>query len=1178
MQKEINKLLDLYFNQPNVLYEHLFSSYHQFISEIIPYFLIQENNYFYENVDKQFIYLHGFKCSNIRIKPSTFENDNEIKFPSDARKNHLNYFATVVADVQQFVEKIDTMSDDKNIKYIGILEKDVSIANVPVMLKSKFCSTSIKQNLNGECRIDPGGYFIVNGAEKVVMSIEKMADNKIFIFTKKDSSYDKGLIYISQINSRKNDWSDNLQILTIKNRKDGVLIVSTSSQLVDIPLFILMRALGIESDKEIISRITYDLSDTRMLNIIRPSCMLSVDEEGTQIRTREEAINYLIEKLKRNKRISQTDEEMAKDQKKMLLNKILRQDLLPHLEEDIPKKIMFLGLMANKLINVMLGIIEVDDRDALHNKRVETPGVLLSQLFRQNWKKMLNEIGKLFKKKNQSDESPINVISQIKPSTIEQGLKTALATGVWGVNKTKKGVAQALPRLSWVQSIGYLRRVMAPSMDESTAKVISIRHVNNNQPYLLCCVETPQGAKIGIVKSLAMMSSITCQNSSQIDVIKNIIKTLDYIKHPYDINPLEMNLWVKILLNGNWAGVIKMSKSIEFYNLLKQKRSETVIDKTTTIIFDHVNKEIKCYFDGGRLYRPLLKVNNNELTITPEIITEINKQFNQVDKTKSWKYLLSTYPDLIEYEDIESLNYLLVAENIEKLQESNEAMTRVVKHEDNINRYGDYRWINYTHCEFHAWVMMGTVVSNIPFSNHNYTTRNILHYSQAKQAIGTYLTSYKDRMDISQILYHPQIPIVTTQAMKYNGCLDLPYGENAIVAVCSYNGYNQEDSIIFNETSIQRGVFNADTLKKVSSEILKNPSTSQDDLFTKPDRNVVTGMKQGNYDKLNDKGYAPEETIIENNDAIIGKISPIQPTGNNNKVYKDSSSIFKANMTGVVDRVHTGVYNSDGYEMYNLRIRMERTLMVGDKMTTRHGQKGTVGITYPYKDMPFTESGIVPDLILNPHGFPSRMSLGDFIECIASKVGSETGRFIDGTPFNNYDVSQFPEALKKLGYSPHGTEVMYCGLTGRKMDVEIFIGPMYNVRLKHMVLDKIHSRARGPKQALTRQPLEGRSQDGGLKIGEMEKDAIAAHGMAQFLKERLMETSDITKVHVCDICGLFASKVIDREYYTCKGCHNSTKISAVVIPYACKLLFQELTSVNILPRIRTEKTINNDEL
>jgi DNA-directed RNA polymerase II subunit RPB2 len=288
-----------------------------------------------------------------------------------------------------------------------------------------------------------------------------------------------------------------------------------------------------------------------------------------------------------------------------------------------------------------------------------------------------------------------------------------------------------------------------------------------------------------------------------------------------------------------------------------------------------------------------------------------------------------------------------------------------------------------------------------------------------------------------------------------------------------------------NETAIQRGIFRADTLKKYHSEILKNPSTSQDDIFTKPDRNKVTGMKQGNYDKLNDKGFAPEETIIDNEDIIIGKISPIQPTGNNNKVYKDSSEIFKTNVQGVIDRVHTGVYNAEGYEMYNVRVRMERKPISGDKMTTRHGQKGTIGITYPQKDMPFTESGIIPDLILNPHGYPSRMSLGHFIECLASKEAAETGHFVDGTPFNNYDISQLPEALKKLGYSPYGTEKMYCGLTGRQMDVEIFIGPVFNIRLKHMVLDKVHGRARGPKQALTRQPLEGRSRDGGLKIGEI---------------------------------------------------------------------------------------------
>ena len=1614
IQKEINKLIELHFNQPKVLYEHLFASYHQFVSEIIPYSLIQENNYFYESVDKEFIYLHGFKCSNIRIKPSTFENDNEIKFPSDARKNHLNYFATVVADVQQFVEKVDSISGNKTIKNIGDLEKETPVANIPIMVKSKYCSTNIKLDNRRECKVDPGGYFIVNGAEKIVMTMEKMVDNKILVFTKKDPSFDNGLIYTTQINSRRNDWSDNLQILTIKNRKDGVFTVSTSSQLVDIPLFILMRALGIEEDQRIISYITYDLTDTKMLNIIRPSVVSSVDEEGNSIRTKEEATEYLINKLKRNKRISQTDEALAKIQKRMYLEKILRQDLLPHLGEDLTKKIVFLGLMTNRLVNVMLGNQEVDDRDALQNKRLEPPGILLGQLFRQNWKKMLNEIGKHFKKKNQSDESPINVIGQIKPSTIEQGLKTALATGIWGMNKTKKGVAQALQRLSWVQGISYLRRILAPSMDESTAKVTSIRQVNNNQSQMLCCltadsevllsnridmkkikdivdgdsvttinkttlkeepskiynkfgrmseslleivtnsgrkikatsdhpfliyennryvmknageltlndkliirhmekmivpefdtqviikesdinlnyymdlleleyvnqpitqerlviiarligainirgyldmsqnasnmvyynasfnisteqdayaisddifklgfgyphierniykstnintnntnnsnnifwkvskngafahlltllggfvgkktnmsrqipdwimtsnklikreflsafqggcknnilktligrtsqmttidflhdtidymqqfiilfkefdinckninirdytknyktvelvfentaensimyadwigyryceekrlkaapiieyikifndknnsnkiirekynqfskenilptgdvmigiktitqipnemiydfttfsynhsfvansfvvsncVETPEGGKIGIVKSLAMMASITSQNSTQVDIIKSIIKTIDGIKHPYDIDPITMNSWVKIMLNGDWVGVIKISQAQDMYEKLKKKRRDNVIDKSTSIVFDYRNKEIKCYFDGGRLIRPVLIVNNNSLNITPEVTVELTKEMKLPDKSKSWKRLLSKFTNLIEYEDIESLNFLLVAEGEHRLTESKDSSKQVVEYTDTtkINRYGDYRWLKYTHCDFHSWVMMGTVVANVPFSNHNYANRNIIHFSQAKQSIGVYLTSYKDRMDISQVLYHPQIPIVTTQAMKYNGCLDLPYGENAVVAVCSYNGYNQEDSIIFNETAIQRGIFRADTLKKFHSEILKNPSTSQDDIFTKPDRNKVTGMKQGNYDKLNDKGFAPEETILDNEDAIIGKISPIQPTGNNNKVYKDNSEVFKTNVQGVIDRVHTGIYNAEGYEMYNVRVRMERKPIAGDKMTTRHGQKGTIGITYQQKDMPFTESGIIPDLILNPHGYPSRMSLGHFIECVASKEAAETGHFVDGTPFNNYDISQLPEALKKLGYSPYGTEKMYCGLTGRKMDVEIFIGPVYNIRLKHMVLDKVHGRARGPKQALTRQPLEGRSRDGGLKIGEMEKDAMVAHGMAQFLKERLMETSDISKVYICDECGMFASKVIDKEYYRCKGCHNSTRISAVVIPHACKLLFQELTSVNILPRIRTERSIHGDE-
>ena len=318
-KKDIERLTDLYFNEPKIMYDHLFKPYDQFVSEFIPYSLIQQPNYFYENVDKEKIYLHGLKCSNVRIKPPTFENDNEIKFPSDCRKNHLNYFASVVADVQQVVEKLDSITGEKTVMNIGDVEKEIPVANIPIMVKSRYCATNIKQDLKGECRYDPGGYFLVGGQEKVVMSMEKMADNKIMVFGKKDPSYENGMVYTAQINSRRNDWSDDLQILTIRTRKDGVITISTSSQLVDIPIFILMRALGIEADQNIISYITYDLEDTKLLNLVRPSVSASIDENGVVIRTREEAIEYLITKIRRNKRISQSDEALAKIQKKMYL-------------------------------------------------------------------------------------------------------------------------------------------------------------------------------------------------------------------------------------------------------------------------------------------------------------------------------------------------------------------------------------------------------------------------------------------------------------------------------------------------------------------------------------------------------------------------------------------------------------------------------------------------------------------------------------------------------------------------------------------------------------------------------------------------------------------------------------------------------------------------------------------
>ena len=1472
IQKDLDVMVDLLFNQNKFLYQHLFNSYHQFIEEIIPYSLSRNINTFYENIIDDKIFSHGFKIEDISIRPC--ENNNNIIFPNDARKNHLNYFASIVGKVTQVVQIEDLITGEKNIKTVGEISPNIIVASVPIMVKSKYCTTHIKKDLHGECKYEPGGYFIVNGQEKVVMSIESMTTNKLLVYTKKDSSYKDGYFYSAQINSRVNDWSDNLQIVTIRNRKDGV-ITFKSSQFAELPITIILRAYGIESDKNIINLITNDINDNRMVNMIRTSLSESFDDMGNEIKSKESAMNYLISKLKYNKRISITNEDVAVIQRKILLNKIMTHDILPHLGEDIEKKVIFIGYMIKRLLEVTLHREEPDNRDGFMNKRIEPPGVLLGQIFRQNWKKMLSEIGKNFKKRNKNDSEPVNVVNMMKPIVIEHGIKTALSTGIWGIHKSKKGVAQSIIRLSWLKSLAELRRVMAPNPDKSTSGVIGIRMVDNNQLFFICPVETPEGSKIGITKHLAMSATISLQNTAQKEIIVNImIKREDFIKTtdlPFD----KMNKYCRVFLNGDIIGFTK--KGIDLYHSLKDERMNGKIDKFTSIGLNFRRHELFIWCDGGRLIRPLLRVEDNKLAFNKKSLEKALKYDNSIEINKGWKLLMNEYKNIVEYEDVESAQFLMIAPKLLEVVNNHKKYTnsKIKKGKNMINRYGENRYVRYTHCEFHQWLMTGTLVSNIPFANHNYGARNIIVFSQSKHAIGIYLTSYKDRMDISAVLYHPQVPIVQTKGMKYNNSLDMPYGENAIVAIMSYTGYNQEDSLIFNQSAIDRGFFRADTLKKYFSEIVKNPSTSQDDIFMRPDKNKVTGMKQGNYDKLNENGYIEEETQIENGDIIIGKVSPIQPTGNNDKVFKDSSEMFKSNVKGVIDRVHTGIYNNEGYELYNVRVREERVPIIGDKFclklesliltnngwvklkdinirknkiatlvnkseldyvyasdkfefdcndeelyhiknqqiniictknhkmfvkkrnmkeyefieaknvfgkrvkykkdakninidikfmnldninydmdnflkllgsfindgyydecnrnselvdyfkelskctsekclpdfvwdlserqshilmnsllqgdgscnkqgsagyytsskrlsediqrlslhcgwsgtillykekdtinnnycirivksknnpqvnhghvheqniqieeyikftgkvgcleipdthlfyykedefsppvwtgnSNRHGQKGTLGIALPQKDMPFTKEGIIPDLILNCHALPSRMTIAQLAECLASKIGAIEGRVIDGTPYEgiDLDITKLPKMLEKLGYGGYGNETLYCGMTGKKIKCQIFIGPTYYNRLKHMTLDKVHGRSSGPRQALTRQPLEGRARGGGLRVGEMEKDSMVAHGISQFLKERMMECSDISKVYVCDKCGIFATKVIDKNFYTCHNpdCMKDPKISAITIPHACKLLFQELMSVNILPRIKTEASIYGDNI
>jgi DNA-directed RNA polymerase II subunit RPB2 len=403
----------------------------------------------------------------------------------------------------------------------------------------------------------------------------------------------------------------------------------------------------------------------------------------------------------------------------------------------------------------------------------------------------------------------------------------------------------------------------------------------------------------------------------------------------------------------------------------------------------------------------------------------------------------------------------------------------------------------------------------------------------------------------------------------------MPAGTNVIVAIASYTGYNQEDSLLINASAIDKGLYVANSLKKEHVDLDKNSSASQVETFMKPDPNKVEGMKVSNYDKLNEKGYVQEETRIEDNDVIVGICTPIPPGPNSDKTYRDSSRIYKATLPATVNKVYADITNQDGYPALTMSLRSIRHPNIGDKFASRSGQKATIGLKLHRSDMPFTSRGIIPDIIINPNCIPGRMTAGHLIEMLKAKVCVAKGQLGDGSPFGEESVKKLNDELIAMGFMKYANDIMYNGMTGQRMEVPIFIAPIYYLRLKHMVYDKVHSRDRGPVQILTRAPTEGRSRDGGLRFGEMERDAICAHGAAQFLKERLVDVSDPYVARICNICGMFAHKAPDHNYYICTACTNTTRISTVVIPYAWKLFTQELMSMNILPRMRTRRALGN---
>ena len=1086
-------------------------------------------------------------------RPQIHENNGatKIMYPQEARLRNFTYSSAMTLDIHIKIIKRTGENLEKMETIHQILPR-IHIGKMPIMLKSDICV--LKQynhldcNITGECKFDGGGYFIINGSEKTCLAQERAAENNVMCFcVKKNNNKWSWLAEIKSVPDDKciSPKQINVMIATRNNGSGHAIYISIPRIKNPIPIFIVFRALGIISDKDICRYIMLNINDKekkRMLFSLKASIM-----EAEKYNNQEVSLQYIINQAMFTP-INMTPEEgIAK--KKEFTENVLSNDLFPHCSEKI-QKIYFLGFMINKLLRTSFGWRKTDDRDSYKNKRIDLCGTLLNNLFRNYFNKLVKDMQKqtIREINNGSWKSTDNVkgvINQtniykiIKSTTIENGIKRALATGDFGIkntNSNKVGVAQVLNRLTYISSLSHLRRINTP-IDKS-GKLIPPRKLHNTQWGFVCPAESPEGQSVGVVKNIAYMAHITIASLTLpiYDVIKPYIIPLE------QDNIEEFYGKVKVFVNGCWLG--RVDKPYEFFKFMKLKKYQGIINIYTSIVFNFQEKEIHICNDAGRITRPVYKVKNNKLLLNEKICEDI------INGNLKWDdYMVDHKLDesIIEYIDPYEQNSSLIAIESKNLEKDS---------------------YKYTHCEIHPSTIFGILASCIPFPEHNQSPRNTYQCAMGKQAMGMYVTNFQNRMDkTAYVQTYTTRPLVDTRLMNMIKLNKIPSGTNVIVAIMCYSGYNQEDSILFNQGSLDRGLFGATLYHTEKDEDKK--IQGDEEIRCRADRSKTKGMKFANYDKLNEHGVIPENTLLENNDIIIGKIVPIKENRNNpNKVikYRDQSRIFRTHEECYVDKnyIHR---NGDGYNFAKIRTRTYRKPVIGDKFSSRHGQKGTIGLVIPEQNMPTMENGQKPDIIINPHAIPSRMTIAQLKETLLGKALLNLGLFGDGTSFGKQSIKTICEILQKLGLERNGNEILYNGMTGEQIETSIFIGPAFYQRLKHMVRDKRHSRSNGPMVVLTRQPAEGRSRDGGLRFGEMERDCMISHGASRFTKDRIYHSSDKFEVYSCAMCGMIAVFNPQRKIHQCNICKNKTHFNRNKLPYACKLLFQELITMNIAPRL-----------
>jgi DNA-directed RNA polymerase II subunit RPB2 len=1035
-------------------------------------------------------------------------------YPRDARMRNFTYEAPLYVDI---LEKL--IDSDGNILE-ETFNRRVIIAYIPIMVKSNRCRlTELSKNekiKQGECFKDPGGYFIVNGKERVLISQIRNAYNNIIVAKPKKSQDAKKYKFVAEMRSMSDETGHSSSVEVLLSNDERNISVTLPNIKEPINIGIVIKALGYVSDNDLLDII--GIEDSRAKDIL-----LYILRDSSIVKSEEEALEH----------ISNFNIHIVPKEKKILYaTEVVHIKLFPHLgiTSTNRDKALYLGNMTKKLILTYLGIRSVDDLDSYRNKRFETAGILMYELFRNIFKQYVNTLYTELDKRQK-------IMDYIdKKSKITQTLRHSLTSESWGPQKNsyvKKGVSQILNRMSYSSSISHLRRAMFQVGKEGKNK--KIRQIHQSQYGFVCAVDTPEGRHVGVVLNFSLLTRVT--RKIPVYLIRNIIEKNDNIISVDDVELNEMNNYTRIFLNGILIALT--IDRVNFIQELKKYKLDMILDENISFYLDVRDDEIHILCDEGRLIRPVFRVNENG---------KVNISRNETNWYNLLQKGIITYIDANETES------------------SNIAI--------------DYKCVNkkFDYCEIDNALALSVCSSSIPFPDHSQSPRNTYQASMCKQALGIPVSNYKERADtIMYVMDYIQRPLVQTNSGGLIGLNDLPCGINTIVAIMTYTGYNQEDSLIVNKNSIDRGLFSVTSLRTYicCEEIVKNYMS---DKIKYPDEEVhrkglnysylgTEPIKESDFDsnmvikvgKRKFNGIISEGIKVKKGDVLVGKV--IIESGKGEEVKrKDASLVVKSGEGGIVDSVYITT-SLKGQLIVKVVIRNIKIPEIGDKFAARSAQKGTCGMLLQQSDMPFSmQTGITPDLIINPLCIPSRMTVNQLMEMTKSKSCCLKYEFGDASPFSESStnaVEDICNELGSLGYERFGKEKMINGMTGEMIEAEIFMGPAYYQRLKHMVNEKMHARAHGTVTMLTHQPLEGRSRDGGLRMGEMERDCMITHGNSRFLKDRLFDMSDAFTVPVCKKC-----KQIVNNLEVCNSC-NEMNITRVNLPFAAKLLMQNLQTLGI---------------